>query len=173
MNETLRLQKGTLAIFSCRESKGSAETDGRIARYDECVKRLLNRLALRITNMVGTVDAAIAFSALSLVSLPAAIAAHDPFFIVSWIKPLPNRLSPSICGLKTAPMLLADGYRLPDCRRSSNRHHILAQSFQGSAAGGRSASGWREHRADNGFERWMGGRQRAGVTVGARRARDG
>lgn len=46
---------------------------------------LNQRIGLVITNRVGTMWAAYVFAALSLVSLPAALASHDPIIIVAWI----------------------------------------------------------------------------------------
>ncbi len=42
-------------------------------------------LATKITGAVGTMWAGYAFAALALVSLPAAIASHDPLVIVAWM----------------------------------------------------------------------------------------
>lgn len=44
-----------------------------------------NRIGLGITKRVGTMWAAYAFFALSLVSLPAALSSGDPIIIVSWV----------------------------------------------------------------------------------------
>lgn len=44
----------------------------------------LERAALKITNSVGTMYCAIGFGCLTLISLPAAIATHDPVIIVQW-----------------------------------------------------------------------------------------
>ena len=46
---------------------------------------LNNRIGLRITKSVGTMWAAYVFAALSLVSLPAAIASGNELVIVAWI----------------------------------------------------------------------------------------
>ncbi len=46
---------------------------------------VLNRIGLKITNLVGTMICAIIFACLSLVSLPAAIHSHNLITIVSWI----------------------------------------------------------------------------------------
>lgn len=43
------------------------------------------RIALRITAVVGTMLAAYAFTALALISLPAAISSHDLIIIVAWV----------------------------------------------------------------------------------------
>lgn len=42
-------------------------------------------LAVKVTNGVGTMWCAYAFAALALVSLPGALASHNPVIIVSWI----------------------------------------------------------------------------------------
>ncbi|MHB8573205.1 MAG: hypothetical protein ACYDAY_09705 [Candidatus Dormibacteria bacterium] len=42
-------------------------------------------LALAITRNVGTMTCAYLFAALAIISLPAAIASHDPIIIVAWI----------------------------------------------------------------------------------------
>jgi hypothetical protein len=42
-------------------------------------------LAVKVTNVVGTMWCAYAFGALALVSLPGAIASHNPVILVSWI----------------------------------------------------------------------------------------
>jgi uncharacterized membrane protein len=46
---------------------------------------VLNRIGLKITNLVGTMICAIIFACLSLVSLPAAIHSHNLITIVGWI----------------------------------------------------------------------------------------
>jgi uncharacterized membrane protein len=46
---------------------------------------LLDRLGVVITRSVGTMVAAIVFTILSLISLPAALATHDKIIIVAWI----------------------------------------------------------------------------------------
>ena len=43
------------------------------------------RLALRITAVVGTMPCAYAFTALALISLPAALTTADPVIIVAWV----------------------------------------------------------------------------------------
>lgn len=45
----------------------------------------LNRAGLTITNLVGSMWTALAFTILAAVSLPAAIASGDPIIIVGWI----------------------------------------------------------------------------------------
>ncbi|MBU6389069.1 hypothetical protein KGQ71_00990 [Patescibacteria group bacterium] len=45
----------------------------------------LDRVGLLITKSVGTMTAAILFTCLSLLSLPAAIASHNQLVIISWI----------------------------------------------------------------------------------------
>ena len=49
------------------------------------VGRFNTWLALKITGSVGTMWAAYAFAALTLISLPAAIASRSPIIIVAWI----------------------------------------------------------------------------------------
>jgi uncharacterized membrane protein len=46
---------------------------------------LLDRIGLKITNLVGTMVCAILFTCLALVSLPAAIRSHSLIIIVAWI----------------------------------------------------------------------------------------
>ena len=45
---------------------------------------LLDRIGVKITRGVGTMYCALFFTAISLISLPAAIATHDPIVIVGW-----------------------------------------------------------------------------------------
>jgi hypothetical protein len=47
--------------------------------------RINKKIAVTITNAVGSMWAAYLFCALALVSLPAAIHSHDPIIIVAWI----------------------------------------------------------------------------------------
>ena len=49
------------------------------------IGRINKKIALTITNAVGSMWAAYLFCALALVSLPAAIHSHDPSIIVAWI----------------------------------------------------------------------------------------
>ena len=49
------------------------------------ITRFNTWLAVRVTRAVGTVWCAYAFAALALVSLPAAIASHNPVILVSWV----------------------------------------------------------------------------------------
>jgi hypothetical protein len=49
------------------------------------IQRLNSRLAVRITNTVGSMWCAYAFAGLALVSLPEAISSHSLVTIVSWI----------------------------------------------------------------------------------------
>jgi hypothetical protein len=49
------------------------------------VARFNSRLAVRVTNGVGTMWCAYAFAALALVSLPSALRSQSPVEIVSWI----------------------------------------------------------------------------------------
>lgn len=49
------------------------------------INRINRRIGLGITTSVGTMWCAYAFTVISLVSLPAAIASHDPIVIIAWI----------------------------------------------------------------------------------------
>ncbi|TMF48365.1 MAG: DUF1003 domain-containing protein [Chloroflexi bacterium] len=49
------------------------------------ITRFNTWLAIKVTNAVGTMWCAYAFAALALVSLPAAIASHNPVILVSWV----------------------------------------------------------------------------------------
>ncbi len=49
------------------------------------MKRINEWLAVKITNAVGTMWCAYLFTALTLISLPSAIASHNVLTIVSWI----------------------------------------------------------------------------------------
>ncbi len=49
------------------------------------VGRINTRLAVGITKVVGSMWCAYVFALLALISLPAAIASHDPIIIVAWI----------------------------------------------------------------------------------------
>jgi hypothetical protein len=46
---------------------------------------ILDKLGVSITRAVGTMIAALLFTVLSLISLPAAIATHDKIIIVGWV----------------------------------------------------------------------------------------
>jgi hypothetical protein len=52
---------------------------------DRLVNRFNRKVGLGITTSVGTMWCAYVFMLISLVSLPAAIASHDPIVIVAWI----------------------------------------------------------------------------------------
>jgi hypothetical protein len=54
-------------------------------KADSPATRFNRWLALKVTSAVGTMWCAYAFAALALVSLPAAIASHNPVLIVSWV----------------------------------------------------------------------------------------
>ena len=47
--------------------------------------RLNTRIAVGITRVVGSMWCAYVFALLALISLPAAIASHDPIIIVAWV----------------------------------------------------------------------------------------
>jgi hypothetical protein len=49
------------------------------------IGRINTRLALGITKLVGSMWCAYIFALLALISLPAAIASHNPIIIVAWI----------------------------------------------------------------------------------------
>lgn len=49
------------------------------------INAALEKVGARITSIVGTMWCAIAFACLALVSLPGALATHDPVAIVAWI----------------------------------------------------------------------------------------
>ena len=52
---------------------------------DRVVNRFNRKVGLGITTSVGTMWCAYAFAAIALISLPAALASHDPIVIVAWI----------------------------------------------------------------------------------------
>ncbi len=52
---------------------------------DHVMGRLNTRLAVAITQSVGSMWCAYLFALIALISLPAAIRSHDPIIIVSWI----------------------------------------------------------------------------------------
>lgn len=54
-------------------------------RHDDTVAGWNERLALRITRAVGTMTCAWVFTAIALISLPAAINTGDPIIIVAWV----------------------------------------------------------------------------------------
>ena len=59
-----------------------------MAKNSELNNRLgsiLERWGERITSVVGTMWAAIAFTVLAIISLPAALATGDPVIIVAWV----------------------------------------------------------------------------------------
>jgi len=49
------------------------------------IRRFNTFVAVKITRIVGSMWCAYAFALISLISLPAAIATHNPIIIVSWI----------------------------------------------------------------------------------------
>jgi hypothetical protein len=53
--------------------------------HDTAVQRFNARLAVKVTDGVGTMWCAYAFAALALVSLPEAISSHSAVTLVSWI----------------------------------------------------------------------------------------
>src|SRR5260370_29613781 len=52
---------------------------------DSLVGRFNTRVAVTVTKTVGSMWCAYAFALLAAISLPAAIASHDPIIIVAWI----------------------------------------------------------------------------------------
>lgn len=52
---------------------------------EKLVNRINRKVGLGITTSVGTMWCAYAFALIALVSLPAAIASHDPIIIIAWI----------------------------------------------------------------------------------------
>jgi hypothetical protein len=70
-----------------REAEGAPSVMKTVKRIEAVspAKRFNSKLGLGITKSVGTMWAAYAFFALSLVSLPAAILSHSAIIIVAWI----------------------------------------------------------------------------------------
>jgi len=62
-----------------------AETGRAAVHGTHAVGRLNTRVAVRITNTVGSMWCAYAFALLALVSLPSALRSHDAIIIVAWI----------------------------------------------------------------------------------------
>src|SRR5579859_7221726 len=52
---------------------------------DSLIGRINTRIAVTITQSVGSMWCAYVFALIALISLPAAISSHDPVIIVSWI----------------------------------------------------------------------------------------
>lgn len=52
---------------------------------NSAIARLNARIAVKVTNAVGTMWAAYLFAILAFVSLPAAISSHSPVVLVSWV----------------------------------------------------------------------------------------
>jgi hypothetical protein len=75
-HQELRQKRGPATRANIRKQPESAESS--VAKFN-------NRLGLAITNRVGTMWAAYIFVALTLVSLPGAIASKNTIVIVSWI----------------------------------------------------------------------------------------
>ena len=57
----------------------------RALHSDNAIGRFNNRIGLAITTSVGTMWAAYAFAAITLISLPAAVMTGQPIIIVAWI----------------------------------------------------------------------------------------
>jgi len=69
---------------SARQEQGPVKVANQHAAGN-AFTRFNSALAVRITNVVGSMACAYAFTALSLISLPAAIKTGDPIIIVAWI----------------------------------------------------------------------------------------
>ncbi len=65
-------------LASIREARETVHGTSAVGRFN-------NRLAVKITTVVGSMWCAYAFCLLALISLPAAIRSHDPIIIVAWI----------------------------------------------------------------------------------------
>ena len=68
-----------------RETEGPVIVHKHRRRRTHRLEKLNNAIGLRITQTVGTMWAAYAFVALTLVSFPAAITSGNPIVIVAWI----------------------------------------------------------------------------------------
>jgi hypothetical protein len=66
------------ALIQSEDTHGKIHGLGKLGQFNAF-------LAVKITNTVGTVWCAYAFTLLALISLPAAIATHDSLIIVAWI----------------------------------------------------------------------------------------
>lgn len=80
------------SLFESREPPRVAERHrlgpvriAEISEWDDYFARFNARLAVRITNAVGTMTCAYLFAALALVSLPATIESHSVLVIVAWV----------------------------------------------------------------------------------------
>src|SRR5258708_36169567 len=56
-----------------------------VVHGDNLIGRFNTRVAVTVTKTVGSMWCAYAFALLAAISLPAAIASHDPIIIVAWI----------------------------------------------------------------------------------------
>src|SRR5437764_5452659 len=68
-----------------RKKERPVKVHDMMPRGSNPITRFNTWLAIKVTNAVGTMWCAYAFAALALVSLPAAMASHDPVIIVSWV----------------------------------------------------------------------------------------
>ena len=75
-----------------------------------------DRFALGVTKVTSTMPTAYIFCAISLISLPAALASHDAFVIVSWI-------SQSFLQLVLLPIIMVGQHVLGDKHDHSHRMH--------------------------------------------------
>src|SRR5438309_10144309 len=67
-----------------RKKERPVKVHDMMPRGSNPITRFNTWLAIKVTNAVGTMWCAYAFAALALVSLPAAIASHNPVILVSW-----------------------------------------------------------------------------------------
>jgi hypothetical protein len=111
------------------------------------MKEFNDRIAAVITRIVGTMWTAYVFCALSLVSLPAALASHDPFVIVSWI-------SQSFLQLVLLPIILVGQDVIAGHHEKTHKMHRehahkldLILSHLGGGPEGKSKSAQQAHRA--------------------------
>ena len=70
--------------IALRRKHGPVKTTDLLPR-DNAYRRLNARLAVRVTNAVGTMTCAYLFAVIAFLSLPAAIATHSVIVIVSWV----------------------------------------------------------------------------------------
>jgi hypothetical protein len=68
-----------------RKREGPVKVRDMMPRGTNPITRFNTWLAVKVTRVVGTVWCAYAFAGLALVSLPAAIASHNPVILVSWV----------------------------------------------------------------------------------------
>lgn len=83
------------------------------------IKQINDWLAVKCTLMMSNMWAAYIFLIISMISLPAAIASHDPFIIVSWI-------SQSFLQLVLLPVILIGGSLLSQSSEARAEQDHLA-----------------------------------------------